>query len=412
MQLTAFVDAGGTLVDTADVYCDGESERTLGPPAHRRRPARPTSWSRPRPWAAPARADGPRRLPRAPARRAGRLAGAARAWTTSTCGSCTPGTTRTPLEETLAACDLAVSSGRARYVGHQQLHRLADRAGRDLAARLARPHAAGQHPGRVLAAAARRGARGRAGRRGARAGRAAPGRRWAAGVLTGKYRHSTPSESRGASPQWQGFIDGLRSAQVRPDRRGGDHRRRGPGHHARWRSRWPGCATGRASSRRSSARAPPSSCRPRSTPTASGCPRRSAPRWRTSPLPRSAIPSAGADAVSARRPRAGRRPGLRRLLRRRAVARPGHADGGRAARRRHRRARRRHRRPAGQAPQGRPAARRAAVLQLPGRPAHLRGRRAAGRRRPGGPAGRRRRRRARAGRRPAAARRPVGAARA
>src|SRR3712207_9429745 len=30
MQLTAFVDAGGTLVDTADVYCDGESERVLG----------------------------------------------------------------------------------------------------------------------------------------------------------------------------------------------------------------------------------------------------------------------------------------------------------------------------------------------------------------------------------------------
>ena len=33
----------------------------------------------------------------------------------------------------------------------------------------------------------------------------------ASGLLTGKYRHSTPSESRGASPQWQGFIDGLRS---------------------------------------------------------------------------------------------------------------------------------------------------------------------------------------------------------
>src|SRR5688572_8860020 len=30
MQLTAFVDAGGTLVDTADVFCDGESERVLG----------------------------------------------------------------------------------------------------------------------------------------------------------------------------------------------------------------------------------------------------------------------------------------------------------------------------------------------------------------------------------------------
>jgi aryl-alcohol dehydrogenase-like predicted oxidoreductase len=32
------------------------------------------------------------------------------------------------------------------------------------------------------------------------------------GILTGKYRHSTPSESRGASTQWQGFIDGLRSS--------------------------------------------------------------------------------------------------------------------------------------------------------------------------------------------------------
>ncbi|HYX93478.1 MAG TPA: aldo/keto reductase, partial [Geodermatophilus sp.] len=30
MQLTAFVDAGGTLVDTADVYGDGDSERLLG----------------------------------------------------------------------------------------------------------------------------------------------------------------------------------------------------------------------------------------------------------------------------------------------------------------------------------------------------------------------------------------------
>src|SRR5579884_3529773 len=29
-QLRAFVDAGGTLVDTADVYADGESERILG----------------------------------------------------------------------------------------------------------------------------------------------------------------------------------------------------------------------------------------------------------------------------------------------------------------------------------------------------------------------------------------------
>ena len=63
-------------------------------------------------------------------------------------------------------------------------------------------------------------------------------------------------------------------------------------------------------------------------------------------------------------------------------------------------------------PAGRPAAGRAAVLQLPGRPAHLRGRRDPGRRRARGAAGGRGRRRAGARRRPPAARRPVGAARA
>ena len=36
--------------------------------------------------------------------------------------------------------------------------------------------------------------------RGARARACCPGRRWAAGVLTGKYRHGTPADSRGASP--------------------------------------------------------------------------------------------------------------------------------------------------------------------------------------------------------------------
>ena len=29
-QLTAFVDAGGTLVDTADIYTGGQGERILG----------------------------------------------------------------------------------------------------------------------------------------------------------------------------------------------------------------------------------------------------------------------------------------------------------------------------------------------------------------------------------------------
>ena len=253
----------------------------------------PTSWSRPRPSGRTgARADGPRRLPRAPAGRARRLPGAARAWTTSTSGSCTPGTTRRrsrrrwPPATSPSPPAAPATSAISNFTGWQTAQ----------AATWQRawpgPHAAGQHPGRVLAAAARRRARGRAGRGGARAGRA---RLVAAGPRPA--HRQVPAQHAVGVPRRLAAVAGLHRrpalGEVRPDRRGGDHRRRGPGHHARWPSRWPGCATGPASSRRSSARAPPSSCRPRSTPTASGCPRRSAPRSRTSPRRRSAIPSAG-----------------------------------------------------------------------------------------------------------------------
>src|SRR5215218_4133716 len=93
MQLTAFVDAGGTLVDTADVYCDGESERTLGhlladvvPRSDVLSPPRPSAGRRPGRWAAarPAGTCWPRSTPPS----------SAWAWTTSTSGSCTPGTRR------------------------------------------------------------------------------------------------------------------------------------------------------------------------------------------------------------------------------------------------------------------------------------------------------------------------------
>ena len=305
MQLTAFVDAGGTLVDTADVYCDGESERTLG---HLLTDVVPRSDVLVATKAVGRTGPGPMgrgRLPRAPARRARRLAGAARAG----------------LRRPLAAARLGrrhaargdpgrLRPGRLLRPGplrrHQQLHRLADRAGRDLAARLAGAHPAGQHPGRVLAAAARRGARGRAGRRVARAGRA--------GLVAAGPRaahRQVPAQHAVGVPGRLAAVAGLHRrpavGEVRPHRRGGDHRRRGPGHHARWRSPWPGSATGPASSPRSWGRAPPSSCRPRSTPTASGCPRRSAPRWRTSPRRRSAIPSAGPTGERRLRPPAATR---------------------------------------------------------------------------------------------------------
>src|SRR4029450_5012528 len=116
-----------------------------------------------------------------------------------------------PIEGTLAACDLAVSSGRARYVG------ISNFTGWQTAQAATWQRS---WPGRtplistqVEYSLLQRGVQ----REGVPAARAlgmgvlawSPLGR---GLLTGKYRHSTPTESRGASPQWQGFIDGLRSA--------------------------------------------------------------------------------------------------------------------------------------------------------------------------------------------------------
>jgi aryl-alcohol dehydrogenase-like predicted oxidoreductase len=117
---------------------------------------------------------------------------------------------QTPLEETLAACDLAVSSGRARYVG------ISNFSGWQTA------HAATWQrawPGRtpivstqVEYSLLQRGVE----REVVPAAEALglgilPWSPLGRGLLTGKYRHATPGDSRGASPQWSGFIDRLRS---------------------------------------------------------------------------------------------------------------------------------------------------------------------------------------------------------
>src|SRR3569833_4444124 len=116
MQLTAFVDAGGTLVDTADAYADGESERTLG---------RLLADVVPRDDVLVATKAVGRTAPGPMGRGAsrGHLLAALDAslerlgvdhvdlWQLHAWDEVTP------LEETLAACDLAVSSGRARYIG-------------------------------------------------------------------------------------------------------------------------------------------------------------------------------------------------------------------------------------------------------------------------------------------------------
>ena len=210
MQLTAFVDAGGTLVDTADVYCDGDSERTLG---------RLLSDVVPRSDVLVATKAVGRTAPGPMGRGAsrGHLLAALDAslerlgldhvdlWQLHSWDD------TTPLEETLAACDTAVSSGRVRYVG------ISNFTGWQTAQAVTWQRA---WPGRVPVVSTQieysllqRGVEREVVPAAEALGLGVLA--WSPlgrGLLTGKYRQGAPDGSRGASPQWQGFIDGLRSA--------------------------------------------------------------------------------------------------------------------------------------------------------------------------------------------------------
>ncbi|KQS65803.1 aldo/keto reductase [Modestobacter sp. Leaf380] len=209
MQLTAFVDAGGTLVDTADVYVDGESERVLG---------RLLSDVVPREDVLVATKATGRTRPGAMGRGSsrGHLLAALDAslerlgldhvdlWQLHSWDDATP------LEETLAAVDTAVSSGRVRYVG------VSNFTGWQTAQAATWQRA---WPGRTSLVSTQveysllqRGVE----REVVPAAEAMglgllPWSPLGRGLLTGKYRHTTPADSRGASAQWSGFIDGLRS---------------------------------------------------------------------------------------------------------------------------------------------------------------------------------------------------------
>lgn len=212
MQLTAFVDAGGTLVDTADVYCDGESERVLG---------RLLTDVVPRSDVLVATKAVGRTAPGAMGRGSsrGHLLTALDAslerlgldhvdlWQLHAWDDATP------LEETLAACDVAVSSGRVRYVGVSNFTgwQTAQAATWQRAWPGRTPLVATQVEYSLLQRGVEREVVPAAEALGLGV---LPWSPLGRGLLTGKYRHSTPSESRGASSQWQGFIDGLRSAKA------------------------------------------------------------------------------------------------------------------------------------------------------------------------------------------------------
>ncbi|MGW2861652.1 aldo/keto reductase [Streptomyces sp. SDr-06] len=202
--LKVFWDAGGTLVDTADVYGGGDAEYLLGQLVERLAPRRDLviatkAGSVPDP---DRRFDGSR----------GHLLSALDAslerlrtdyvdlWQVHAFDPATP------LDETLQALDIAVSSGRARYAGISNFcgWQLAKAATWQLAAPGVRTRLASTQmeysllqrgvEREVLPAALDLGVG------------LLPSSPLGRGVLTGKYRHGTPSDSRGASEGLSAFV--------------------------------------------------------------------------------------------------------------------------------------------------------------------------------------------------------------
>ncbi|MES4890799.1 aldo/keto reductase [Streptomyces sp. NPDC096012] len=204
-MLKAFWEVGGTLVDTADVYGDGGAEYLLGRLMDGLVPRRDLvistkAGSVPDP---DRRVDGSR----------GHLLAALDAslarlgtdyvdvWHVHAFDSLTP------LEETLQALDLAVGSGRVRYAGVADFcgWQLAKAATWQLAAPGIRTRLASTQleysllqrgvEREVLPAALDLGVG------------LLPSSPLGRGVLTGKYRHTTPPDSRGASEQLAPFVE-------------------------------------------------------------------------------------------------------------------------------------------------------------------------------------------------------------
>lgn len=202
-QLKAFWDAGGTLIDTADVYADGGAEYLLG---------RIVEGLVPRSELVIATKAGS--VPD-PYRRfntsRGHLLSALDAslqrlgtdyvdlWQVH---AFDPGT---PLDETLQALDIAVSSGRARYVGVSNFcgWQLAKAAAWQLAAPGRTPLASTQMEYSLLQRGVEREVLPAALDLGVGLLPSSPLGR---GVLTGKYRHGTPPDSRGGSEDMASFV--------------------------------------------------------------------------------------------------------------------------------------------------------------------------------------------------------------
>lgn len=203
-QLRAFWEAGGTLVDTADVYADGGAEYLLGGLLQEKVPRRDLVI----------------------ATKTGSVPGSERRFDASRghlLASLDASLERlgtdyvdlwqvhayddlTPLDETLQALDIATSSGRARYVGVSNFcgWQTAKAAAWQLAAPVGRtPLASTQMEYSLLQRGVEREVLPAARDLGLGLLASSPLGR---GVLTGKYRTGTPPDSRGASAHLSAFV--------------------------------------------------------------------------------------------------------------------------------------------------------------------------------------------------------------
>jgi aryl-alcohol dehydrogenase-like predicted oxidoreductase len=199
-QLVAFTEAGGTLVDTADVYCDGEAERILGGLLADVIPRDEVVLAS---KAVARRDDGPFGGGASRGALLAALEGSLRrlrtdhldlwqlhAWDPSV-----------PLEETLSALSDAVRSGKVRYAG------VSNYSGWQLSTAVAVsdvPLVSIQSEYSLLERGIERELAPAAGYHGVGLLPWAP---LARGVLTGKYRNGTPSDSRAASPHFARYVE-------------------------------------------------------------------------------------------------------------------------------------------------------------------------------------------------------------
>jgi aryl-alcohol dehydrogenase-like predicted oxidoreductase len=200
--LKAYLDAGGNLVDTADVYGEGEAETLLGRLVEGIRDELVIATKAVSVPHSDRRFDASRRHLLAALDASLERLGTdyVDVWQLHAYDD------HTPIEETLAALDTAVHSGKARYVG------VANYSGWQLAAAASWQRAV---PGRAPIASVQmeysllqRGIEREVGPAAQALGVGLlPWSPLGRGVLTGKYRTGTPSDSRAASDRFAGFVE-------------------------------------------------------------------------------------------------------------------------------------------------------------------------------------------------------------